>query len=124
MGTRLYPITKKPEIVEQLAEVPTGTYAALREFEMDPENEYTYGDMEKGYEVHCRKSPEFHQLDGFILYGWDKFNGAALGVLKRWRLEREMGRTTNPIIVRALINSMGIDLKGVKIEDLEGLIWH
>lgn len=124
MGTRLYPITKKAEIVEQLAEVPTGTHAALRAFETDPENQYSYGDMDKGYEVHCRKSPELHKLDDFLLYGWDKFNGAALGVLQRWGLEREIGKTTNPIIVRALINSMGIDLKGVKIEDLEGLVWH
>jgi len=127
MGTRLYPITKKTEIIEQLAEVPAGTYAALEEFEANPENECTYGeyeDIEKNYEIHCRKTPGMQQLDGFILYGWNKFNGAALGVLKRWGLEREMGKTTNPIIVRALINSMEIDLKGVKLEELEGLVWY
>lgn len=125
MGTRLYPRTESSEILEKLAGVPTGTHAALIEFESAPENQYNWGDGEKGYEVYCRRKElkAVDELDGFITYGWGKLNNAALGVLKRWGLERETGTTTNPIVVRALITSMEIDLKGTRIKDLKGLSW-
>jgi hypothetical protein len=127
MGTRLYPITKNPQVIEKLAGVNPGTYEALDIFTRNPENEYTYDTTEEEYEDLCSRKPAgWRALEQFQTWGWNKFNGAALGVLKRWGLDREAGSTKNPIVVRALVTSMGIDLegKGVKLEDLEGLVWY
>jgi hypothetical protein len=125
MGTRLYARTENAAIIEKLAGVPQGTYAALQEFDSNPENQYDWGDTEKGYEVYCRKqqSPDLSTLEEFLLYGWGKFNRATIGVLERWQLNREVGSTTNPVIVRSLITSMGIDTKGVAHREFEGLKW-
>lgn len=125
MGTRLYARTENAAIIEKLAGVPQGTYAALQEFDSNPENQYDWGDTEKGYEVYCRKqkSPDLSTLDEFLLYGWGKFNRATIGVLERWQLNREVGSTTNSVIVRSLITSMEIDTKGIPLEKLEGLKW-
>lgn len=125
MGTRLYAGTKNAQIIEQLAGVPEGTYETLKAFEEDPQNQYVWGDTEKGYEVYCRKQsqPNLALLDEFLLYGWGKFNNAAIGVLERWGLNREVDSTSNPVIIRSLITSMGIDTKGVAHRELEGLKW-
>lgn len=125
MGTRLYAGTKNAEIIEQLAGVPQGTYEALKAFESNPENQYNWGDTEKGNEVYCRRQqqPNLALLDEFLTYGWGRFNNAAIGVLERWGLDREVGSTSNPVVIRALITSMKIDTRQIPLEKLEGLAW-
>ena len=124
MGCRLYPKTQNAEILEKLARVPEGTYGKLKEFEAQSENQYEIG-SEKGYEVYCRmqENPDLGALQEFLLYGWGRLNAASVNVIERWQLDPNVGSTTNPIVVRALINVLSIDTKGISRESLEGLKW-
>ena len=118
-------MTQNGQVLEKLAGVTPGTYETLNVFTSHPDNEYTTETTEEEYEDLCsRKPPGWRELEQFQIFGCHKFNKPALGVLERWKLDRECGSTQNPIVVRALVTSMGIDLKGVKLEELEGLRWY
>jgi hypothetical protein len=125
MGTRLYPRTKRPKTLEILAEVPARTYEKLEEFKSEPENQYNPEDTKKRREVWERKQKRksLNKLDDFLLYGWGGLNKPAIKVLERWGLNARIGETRNPVVVRALVNSMGIDLKEIELDSLEGLKW-
>lgn len=105
MGTRLYPLTRDAAALETLAGVPAGTMARLdaikapfaarsqarqEAFEAAPEG--AAGDAVRSglrYEERVDSEAEWNAvnadqdagtLDGFLTFGWGKFNGVGLAL--------------------------------------------
>ena len=134
MGTRLYPNTENPAILEKLAGVPAGTYSSWNEFKLESANNKKHLQelFDQGHDRNelCRMSdrfageqydrmtenPDVSQLDRFILFGWGKiqFDGGC------------SGEHTDAYNVDQVLFWQGIgsdDLNGVTLEELEGVHW-
>jgi len=150
MGTRLYPTTKNPRIIEILARVPEGTAAKLTAIEnkyLEQSNQITerFNAAEKigdeatlkecriaWSEVELEKSQEIDRDDDlealyhFELYGWGKVTNAAYALaIKHGDAEAgTIGSVTNINLVNQFLLAQGVTLPDeVKIEDLEGIGW-
>ena len=132
MGTRLYPNTKNPTILEKLAGVPADTHKLWLIIETDrvehkqhlerlwEQGQHSRNDLwrinedfsEKLY-YRIKENPDVDQLDSFIMYGWGKiqFNGGC------------SGEHTDSYNVDQVLFWQGVDLNGVTLEELEGVYW-
>lgn len=141
MGTRLYPKSRKENIVEILAGVPVGTHKNLtsillenrRKVEDAQKSGVDYGtiqEMEYQQWQNLHKTPE-GILDGFLTFGWGKFTREAYELLKAHIPANESedwlwnGETTNTALIDSIMEAMGVDLErlGILPENLEGLCW-
>jgi len=94
MGTRLYPKTTNPEILERLAQVHPGTYARLTALQGRYSNLASQLPTDESAFLRCerlsyRLYKEVHRvealasLDSFLTFGWGKLRGPVWDLLKK-----------------------------------------
>ena len=105
MGTRLYPQTDDPRILEKLAGATTGTYEKLK---IIKDAQYAYeknppSDLHPdviGYAFFTlMNETEFDRLDNFLEFGYGKFDYSLLGRYSPG------GGTSDPALVEKLLRS-------------------
>ena len=131
-GTRLYPVTTNPAILERLADVPAGTYAKrqvikdeekqrkaelTRLYEQgeikEPQIYWKFDDLAREFYDKMQEDDDVSALDHFILFGWGKI-----------RFEGDYcGEATDPDRVDQILFWQGVSLNGVEISELEGVYW-
>ena len=126
MGTRLYPITDRVDLLERLAGVSEGTSERLKELEKLRETMETidwYNEIEK--------YPEAMRLYDFQLFGWGKLNTEQWGIVKETCSTDEeywCGHTRDPKLVLELLNAADSYWKEtlglINIEELDGVAWN
>ena len=141
MGTRIYPTTKNPAIIEILAGVPAGTHESLTRITLANERECSkaqdagidWGKIEEMKHHHWKELQEMPEglLDGFLTFGWGKFTREAYDEIRNNIPEGEdeswlwNGSTNNVGLIDSIMEAQGVDLEklGVNPENLEGLCW-
>lgn len=125
MGTRLYPITDRTELIERIAGVPQGTTAVLEDLESLREDLGS----EAWYEL-MDQHPDAMRLYDFQLFGFGKLNN------QQWSIARTVceageeysGSTKDKTLVRELLNEVQDYYKTtlglINIEDLDGVCWN
>jgi len=135
MGTRLYPNTQDPRVLERLAGVPAGTHeklAAIREkyAELAREAKANCTTVEEFAEVEYElDSQEFDEIsvdpntdayDSFVIFGWGRIPNFRL-------IDRDydlvVGNETQPDKVEAIFKLQRVDLKGVTLAEIGGVHW-
>jgi hypothetical protein len=135
MGTRLFPNTNDPRVLERLAGVPEGTHekvAAIRE---------KYAELTRGETVNCTtvkelaeveydlESKEFDEIgadpnteayDDFIIFGWGRIPN--LRLIDR-SYDLIVGSEVQPDKVEAILKLHRVDLKGVTLAEFGGVRW-
>jgi hypothetical protein len=135
MGTRLYPKTNDPRVLERLAGVPQGTHekrTAIRE---------KYAELAREASANCATAEELAQVkydldsqefdeigadpktdayDSFVTFGWGRIcdfrhidRGYDLGA----------GSETQPDKVEAILELHRVDLNGVTLAEIGGVQW-
>ncbi len=107
MGTRLYPNTTDPKILEQLAGVPVGTAARYTELAAKQQQELVEVAHTERREMEERHYLEMHVdkalgiYDSFLLFGWGRQDRIPAGH------NAEFGNTTDPAEIRAIGEGKG-----------------
>ncbi|MBI4673130.1 MAG: hypothetical protein HY741_15865 [Chloroflexi bacterium] len=135
MGTRLYPNTNDPRVLERLAGVPEGTHeklATLRE---------KYAELAREAQANCTTAEELARVeydldsqefeaisadrntfayDSFIIFGWGRIKNLRL-------IDRDydlvVGNESQPDKVEAILKMQRVDLKGVTLAEIGGVHW-
>jgi len=126
MGTRLYPLTERTDLIERIAGVPQGTTKILEELKQKREVWGTdaWYDMMDDY-------PDAMRLYDFQLFGFGKLNTA------QWDIAISIygpddvyngGYTKDKSLVREMLNNVDSYWKAtlglINIEDLDGVGWN
>ena len=119
MGVRLYPNTKNTRNLEILAGMPEGTHARLEalraSFQVD--EAATFFERQDRYEklwnaVH--EDDDLANLDGFLTFGWGKFDGIGLA-------NGYAGSLTDLAHCAMVLRANGIDATHIRL--MEGIHW-
>jgi len=125
MGTRLYPITDRTDLIETIAGVSQGTTSFLEDLHQLREDLGS----EAWYEM-MDQHPDAVRLYDFQLFGFGKLN------VEQWAIVRTVcepgeeysGRITDKTLVREMLNATQDHWKStlglINIEDLDGLCWN
>jgi len=131
MPTRLVPITAIPEILEKLAEVPSGTAFELAQFEVttaqlrkDQLQQLARAEdcFDRDYYINLlrKQRPHLEKLHKFETTGWGPL--LAQNVIQEAQLSQRIGQTHDPKLVATILEAQGICLPDtVRQEELGGL---
>ncbi len=135
MGTRLYPNTNDPRVLERLAGVPKGTHeklAAIRE---------KYAELARGAQANCTTAEEFARVeydldskefdeisadpntdayDSLVTFGWGRIPNFRL-IDRNYDLV--VGSESQPDKVEAILKLQRVDLNDVTIAEIGGVHW-
>jgi len=124
MGTRLYPITERTDLIETIVGVPQGTskiLEGLKTLKKDLSVDAWYNMMDK--------FPSAMRLYDFELFGFGKLNSEQWEIAKSVCGPEEMysGSIKDKDLVRAMLNEVQDYWKEtlglINIEDLDGVCW-
>ena len=118
MATRLYPTTNRPEKLEILAGVPTGTYAKWAKLEADKTTALktvtdptaTIEDIENTHWHRLQSDPTTATLDNFLTFGWGRIA----------QYESPCCSSNDPQKVTELLAAQQV---AASFEQTEGLCW-
>lgn len=111
MGTRLYPVTTDPRVLERLAGVPAGTYNDLESLKKRM--------ADKPYREFADKvwhDRDLRLLDMFLSFGWGRVDSRICPDC--------CGDTKWPRRMAEILEWHNVDLNGVSIDELDGLEWN
>ena len=135
MGTRLYPNTQDPRVLERLVSVPEGTHeklAAIRE---------KYAELTRKASANCTTAEELAEAEydlqskeydeisahpntdayhNFITFGWGRIPNFRL-IDRNYDLV--VGNETQPDKVEAILKLHQVDLNDVTIAEIDGVHW-
>ncbi len=122
MGIYVYPLTKDPVVIEQLAGVPQGTSARLRALEAQFPHRLTDFAQEQALFDAVYLDDDLESLWSFELSGWGRISAeffAAVG----GEDGNYCGSESDPAVIARLLRLQGDDLGDVPIEKLGGIGW-
>lgn len=130
MATRLYPNTRNPRVLEQLAGVPAHTSKLLPVFDRIEVlagriDGLTRNRFDLGYKAFClrHRFPAVARLKNFLMFGWGRFR-APNWYWEVTKEERYAGSTDSFLEMLKLLRFQEVELpETLSVFDLEGLHW-
>ena len=146
MGTRLYPKTENPKVLESILGVPSGTYSEYKRIETEGRAElasiqevfeaavsvgaelepirWMYSSaQDKNYDA-LNATPELGAMDHFITLGWGKLSSSVWSFLNFLNKDDCGDGTEKPEEIEEILRRHGVVLpEGTSAKDLEGLYW-
>ena len=128
MGINVYPITKNPAQLERLAQVPGGTFQALREFEKrNPAIKNPEASSDERYKAYCLLNEYQEQIRTLELHGFGKIPFGDLANILGTDNEPDVfsGSTDEPETIAQILEALERQGYSVPDADLlaEGICW-
>ena len=128
MGINVYPLTKNPEQLEKLAQVPKGTITSLREFEKrNPAIKNPEASSDERYKAYCLLDEYQQQMRTLELHGLGKIPFGDLATIIGTDYEPDVfsGFSEDPEIIAQILEVLRGRGYSVPDADLlaEGVCW-
>ena len=80
-------------------------------------------DQARAYYEEIFADDDLNSLDTLLTYGFGRVQPEVLALIRQEGKDTQVGITTNPHLVRLIVNALAVDLNGVPIEKLQGIAW-
>ena len=126
MGIYLHPMSQNPATLEALAGVPSGTYQRLLEVNArhSQDNHKRHSLVEwSPYMTEIDADRDLNALSYLEKCGWGHIDRLTLDIATEGGEPEYGGQATDPDLVQRILDAHGVNLRGVPLEDINGVGW-